>query len=225
MIVAGRNKDPLWPLALLSNVLLTLLGIFLLLLAATTIWGSGEGMGFGGDSVCATTQPGDGFIYRERGGGAGDRSGNALSGPVGLTSQATFHQTEIEICLQEPTIGQRVIYGLSIWPEVLLFAGSLGLLRLIVGRAYGQGLFSRQVAQMASILGAVVLAGSLLVATIEAFARGALIAQALDDEGWTVGAVGWNTSISAVIGGIGIICVGRVLARAVAMQEDLDATI
>jgi len=54
---------------------------------------------------------------------------------------------------------------------------------------------------------------------------GVLISSAVDDVRWMDGLRGFDMPWTLVVVGIGVITVGRVLRRAVDLQDDADATI
>jgi hypothetical protein len=70
-----------------------------------------------------------------------------------------------------------------------------------------------------------VLAGALVVATVEALATSGLVRQMVPTHG-VLDFVGyWDVSISTLLAGAGILTIARVLRLSVEMREDLDATI
>ncbi len=210
------DKDPLGPIDFVVNVVTTLLGVGLVFTVVSSIFDSGSGLGFGGNEVCASIQPG---VVPWGGSGGGDTV-------IGLVDGARAYPDDLDVCAAEPTIRARFYLGLKQWPSLLFSIGFLLGLHILIRTARRDGMFTTGVARGVTALGWYLLVGAAVVATIQAGGNALLLQQMVDGGvGWNVVVAGWSITLSTLIGAFGMITFGRLLQRTVPMREELDATI
>lgn len=213
---SAASRDPLAPIDFAVTVVtaLFLLGLTALVIAIS--FGSGSGLGFGGDEVCAQTRPGVVPWGGSRAGG---------DHVIGLAADARAYPTDLAVCATDPGVRDRIAYGLTRWPSLLLALGFLLGLRMLIRTARRDGMFTATVAHRAGMLGWFLLAGAVVAATIEAGANGWLLQSLVTDVGSNAFLALWSVSWATLFGAVGLITIGRVLGQTVAMREELDATV
>jgi hypothetical protein len=213
------SRDPLAPIDTAVSVLSWLVGGLLALGVvfgvAAALGGSFSVFGFGDTEVCTTGEPGP-VTFRN------DVPQTAV---VGLKDGARWFPAEMLICKSDPGVGLRLAASLMGAPTQLLFIGFLILTRGLIKQARRTGMFTPQVATRTGRLGWYILLGSIIAAAIEALAGGIVLQAAVDGEVWLGGIFDLHTSWSALLVGIGLITIGRVLGQAALLQADVDATI
>jgi hypothetical protein len=212
------SSDPLLPLDFGIFVITWFIVVLFVIGAGFTAFGSGSLLGLGDDSVCATTRVGA-VPY----GGTGEAGQG--DGVVGLKRGATSVPRTLYVCSPDPGPAARA--GAAIGPVATFsfLLGSVLLTRHLIRYARRNRLFSSGVASRTTRLGWFLLAGSLLAAALQALSDGIVLSTAVRDVSWTVGQQDFHFPLTLVLVGLAAISVGRVLDRAVAMQEDADATI
>lgn len=224
------RTDPLGPIDRVTRVLGVL---FLGWLVAMTVVTSVAVLGFaphavGLEDVCATVPTGAvpfGSSETSETGDAGAGTTVHTFEVVGLAPGATFTPASLSLCLDDPH-AWRLVYLLTSLPTVLTLGGFLVLVRVLVSRARSNGLFTPGIARLTHVLGWYVILGSLAASLVKAVATAALVGQAVPGrfDAGTVQYV-WATPWTALLAGIGVLTIARVLQRATAMRQDLDATI
>ena len=212
---ASHGPDPLGSIDFILNVLGTLTIILAVTVTLTSLFGSGSGLGITDDPVCAEARPTvvEGPEQREL----------LRQGKIG--DNGTWGTASVRFCANDPSGIQETLYLGIPWPRLLFWIGLLGLTKRLIRRGRREGMFTNQFAHGVGVVGAYLLVGCFAVAAIQAAAQGMLIATLLPHEGTWIGFVGWDFSLSALIAGFGLLTVSRVLQQAVAMRDDLDATI
>lgn len=212
-------RDPLAPIdaavSVLTWLVAGLVALGMLLAVAAALGGPFSVFGFGDTEVCTTAEPGP-VTFRD------DVSQAAV---VGLNDDARWFPAEMLICKSDPGVGLRLVASLMSAPTLLLFIGFLILTRGLIRQARRTGTFTPQVATRTRRLGWYILLGSIIAAAIEALAGGVVLQAAVEGETWLGGIFDLSTSWSALLVGIGLITIGRVLGQAALMQADVDATI
>lgn len=208
-------RDPLGPLDAITSLLATvLLVVFALGGVATIFTDDITFFGVNGPEICIET----------------DSSLGATSDPdstnrefFGLRDDVTTYPSRTTVCDPSPALADRALTGLSIIPTFAVFVGFLVLTQRTIKYARRHGLFSESLAKRIERLGWLVAIGLVGAAFIEWLASGLLLNRLVPLESWNRGS--FSISVVGVIGAYGIISVGRVMARAAALQEEADATI
>jgi hypothetical protein len=202
-------RDPLEPVTTTVGLLTGLTGLvlFLSLLVHQALWGNGP--------VC-TSVPADGMATRS--------SGLTIGGQV-RGSQATIGN--VILCVNHPDTWQRFAGLLASWPSVILWVGFLlqirGLLRIA---SQPGGLYSPDTAARLRRLGWFLTAGALAAAIIQTVANLMIFLSQVHYPG-----LNWfepdklHLSVSALLGGLALITVARVMRVGVTMRDELDVTI
>jgi hypothetical protein len=222
------RTDPLGPIDRATKVLAVLFAAWL---AAVTVITSVAVLGFaphavGLEDVCATVRTGAvPFGSSETSDADGTGSTVHTFEVVGLAPDATFTPESLSLCLDDPN-AWRLVYLLTSFPTALTLGGFLVLVRILVSRARSGGLFTPGIARLTHVLGWYVILGSLAARLVEAVATAALVGRAVPGR-FDAGTVqyAWTTPWTALLAGIGVLTIARVMQRATAMRQDLDATI
>lgn len=212
-----RDTDPLRPLEVTTRVL----GVLLLAgLLATAVLAAISAQGLGGTQVgmsdpCVSLRA---FSVPTRG------SENPIV--PNMASGGTAIEESLSLCDTSPAPWQRVVHLVSALATAVTLGGFLLLVRLLVRRAGTCGLFSAEVAWLTRVLGWYVIVGSLAAELVSAVADAALVGHVVPGF-FTADVVGacWETPWTALLAGIGVLTIARVMQRAAAMRQDLDATI
>lgn len=215
--MARKEKDPLAPLDSAVHVVLGLLvGLFALFLVLATLGDSVTLDGVGPHEVCLTTGPGQGVGY------GGSDAGGVGDHPIGLHAGVRSFPTRIQICDESPSAGA-VALGLS--RALLGPLGGLGLfvlLRRLIRRARLEGFFAD------AIPGALLqVATFLLVWGIGSWVWGGIANNIL------LGTMAEHTSFlgmprfpfTNMVVALGLVTLSRVMTHAVALREDVEATV
>lgn len=141
----------------------------------------------------------------------------------GLRDGVTYYVNMTNICLADPGADDVALLGLTEAPTPLVFVAFLLLTRRIIKYARRHGFFSRPLAERIERLGWLLLLGLIGASIISWIAEGLLVSRMLTDQGWASGS--FHISVAGIIGAYGIVSIGRVMARAAALQSDADATI
>ncbi len=133
--------------------------------AGFALFGNGSVGGFGAGSVCASQS---GASYADSGWRIPPEVSPRPDGSVSITGT-------VEACAIHPGIAERVLYGLTIFPAIVLWGGVLLLLWRIIRAARREGPFTRQVASAMRRLGWFILIGSLTAAAVRTAANDELL--------------------------------------------------
>ena len=211
-----RNHDVLGPLEFLATLLLAANA---LLLAFSLVFGLLGHSAFGEDHVCVDFANGTSAQLDSPPGvvnvpGASSRE---------VSEGVKVHAARLSVCDPTPTQTERWWNRLALWPRVLYGMGLLTLIWTLTRRARRSGFFVQTVARGLSRLGIYLVLGSITVSTLVLFARKSLLASLLPTADYS--AIGLHLSWSTILIGAGVFTLGRVMSQAVAMREELDATI
>jgi hypothetical protein len=125
-----------------------------------------------------------------------------------------------------PTAGQAVAFTLTLLPPGLLRVGALYLAMRLARTAARDGVYTVQAARLVLILGWWLLAGAVVAAVAEGFARlnllGRLVAWPVD---WVHWPASWGVSWPVVWFGLGLIIFARVMRVSAGMRADLEGTV
>ena len=209
-----RSSDPLRRLEVVVGVVVALMGLTAVLVLVGTAAGSGAVPGIDSE-VCVTTS-GDGrpgFRTTE-----GDRTG-----PVGLADGITWRVDQVKVCDPDPDAVTRGLgaMGLAVWigAPVLFFS----LLWRLLRRARREGVFADRVPGGLRRLGTLLLVWAALDFVVTGFVDGALITRMTDDD--TLVMFNGDLSLMLVLLGLALLALEQVMAQAVAMRHDVEATI
>ena len=211
-----KTRDPLGPLDFVTSFFATLLGVLILLIAASAIFGwGGSALGMGGDSVCVTTD-------LRTFGLAEDPYGDVRK-DEGIDRRVSLDPDGTQLCDGDPDLLQQAASGLTQAPAAIVFFAFVLMTRRIIRYARQHGLFSAELAHRITRLGWLLLAGLLMAGFLKWLGEGLLLSSMVDSMSWTDGSIG--VSVPALIGAAGVVSIGRVMNRAAALQADADATI
>jgi len=122
-----------------------------------------------------------------------------------------------------PTSAQRWWNRLAAWPPLLYGMGALAFVWWLARRARREGFFVPGVARGLSRLGVYLGIGSVVTSVVVLLANKQLLDTLLPTGGyWDIGL---NLSWSTLLTSVGLVSLGRVMAHAVAMREELDTTV
>jgi hypothetical protein len=208
------------PLEFVVTLLSAIILASILVIIPISVFGSGSFLGLGDPDACTTTSEN---VVGVQGTSSGD--GAESSVVPGLHDDASAVPRQIGICERHPTAGVKAASAGERATGLLLLLGFLVLARVTIVAARRDGLFSRTTATRTRALGWYLVLGSLGAATVASLLSGVVVSSSVDDIGWTDGLRGFDMPWTLVVVGIGVITVARVLRQAVALQDDVDATI
>lgn len=142
-----------------------------------------------------------------------------------LAPGVTTNARDVELCDASPSTRQRVLEKVASVPATSYPAIALLLVWLLVRRARWSGFFVPRIALGVGRVGLFVLLWGVLVTALQGWAASQLV-QTMAPDG-TVD--GWyqylDNVLTPLLVGFGLLAVSRVLAQAVPMQHQLDATV
>lgn len=217
-----RSPSTRNPLAPLEFVLAFGTGFFvfvLLLVTGAATFGSGS---FNTD-VCVRINNGTAATVSDKLDNPANSAAEAIGDQSVLPSGTTVLARKLDVCARKPTTAQRLVSGGDGLMGLLLLAVPIALSWRLVRRARARGVFSSGVARALTQLGAWVLIASAVFSVLTLLADNWLIDQLLPGGGRQPVDIplSWGTLLT----GFGLLALGRVMASAVSMQEELDATV
>ena len=123
-----------------------------------------------------------------------------------------------------PSTEQRWWNRLVVWPPAFYGMGALTFVWLLARRARRDGFFVDSVARGLRRLGTYLAVGSVMTSVVVLLARKQLL-DTLLPKGVGYWDIGIDLSWTTVFVGVGLVTLGRVMGHAVAMREELDATV
>ena len=142
-----------------------------------------------------------------------------------LALDVTANYREIELCDAAPSSRQRWLERAVNLPDLMYPTLTLLLLWRLVRKARRSGFFVPQIAQGVGRLGLFVLGWGLFVTALQSWAASRL-ASTMAPEGTLDAAWPYLEQVlTPLLIGFGLLTVSRVLAQAVPMQHELDATV
>ncbi|MBB4917568.1 DUF2975 domain-containing protein [Streptosporangium saharense] len=203
----SERKLSLEPLAagasggLLSLVVLAVVGVVLV------VSGSGSVFGLGGGTACAV-DPGlaVGGVLAER-------------AAPGVSTTAT----EVQFCTSDPNGAQMMWQALTALPGFVLAAGVLVLVWRLIRVAGSRGAYTPDVVRGLRALAWCLLAGAVLAPIVQDIANAQLLRTLSADYSYTFQLP--DISLAAVLTGLGLIALTRVMRNAVRMREDLEGLV
>lgn len=207
----ARGGDPLRVLEVLVGIVVAVMAVLAVATAAGTAFGSGLIPGLDTE-VCATAS-GDEPAFRR---GDGDRTG-----PVGLEDGIIWRVEEVQVCDPDPDGATRALggAGLLVWVggPALFFTMLWRFLR----RARRDGVFADRVPGQLTTLGRILIGWAALDFVVSGWINAALLNRMTDSALVLTATVPWLP----VLLGIALLALARVMAEAVGMRHDVEATI
>lgn len=213
--MARTKRDALRTLEMVVGAIVTLMVLLVTAVVLAALAGQSSVPGFNAE-VCVSATPGQGVAF------AGEESDLTTFGPVGLDDEATWRPERIQICEPEPSAGTAALggVGLVVWAgaPMLFFA----LLWRLVRRARREGAFAGSIPGGLRQLGGLLLVWAAVDLVVTGFVNGALLTRMSDQVVFfSSDGVPWLL----VLLGIAFLALERVMADAVVLREDSEATI
>lgn len=207
-----RSGEPLRTLERLVGVIVVMMGLLACLMLVGTVAGTASIPGLDAE-VCASTSGGVPAFRRTDG---------DTTGPVDLREGITWRAHEVQICDPDPDGGTRALAaaGLLVWigAPVLFFC----LLWRVLRQARREGVFADRVPGGLRTLGRVLIVWAALDFVVSGLVNAALITRMSDD---TLVLFTADVPWLLVLLGISLLALERVMAQAVDMRRDVEATI
>lgn len=211
-----RGDDPLRTLEIAVGVIVTLMALVTGAVLVGTVAGTGSIPGINAE-VCVSTPPTDiGFQY-------GQDGASPAVGPRDLSDGIRWYAEDIAVCDPDPDGATRAlgVAGLAVWVVApLLF---FGLLWRLLRRARRQGVFADRVPAGLRRLGGLLLVWAALDLVVTGFVNAALLNRMTDGAPvlFSTGDAPWPLALL----GVALLALARVMAQAVLMRHEVEATI
>lgn len=210
---AALRRRPLHPLETLTNLLTWLLAMGVVLLAMGSMLIAGGDVG----SPQCTVVPGAAADDLLTGGGPAVR---------GLRPGADASVDALEICGFGAGLVSYLRALAPFMPHLMLAIALVALLHVLLRRATRSGLFSVDVVRTVRLIGWVLILGSILAELATAVAETGMLNYVVPGSFGVLALVSYvEIPLTAIIGGVAILTAARVLRLAVALRQDVDATI
>lgn len=214
MDTTARDTDPLRTLETVVGVIVSLMAVLAVLVFVGVVAGSGSIPGLDAE-VCVSTAPDGDLGFR--------RVEGELTGPVGLVDGITWRAEQVQVCDPEPDGATRglAIVGLTVWAVApLLF---FGLLWRLLRRARREGVFADRVPAGLRLLGGLLLVWAALDFVVTGLVNAALLNRMTEDSLVLFSSA--DAPWLLVLLGLALLALQRVMAQAVQMRHDVEATI
>lgn len=214
----SHTRNALAPLEFILSVAGTLMILFTAVLPAALLLDDASVWGLGDPSVCVTAR--DNVL------GGMTMHGKSSAHVIGLHHDVSALSRQIELCDRSPSAAQHLWAFLGMFPTFAFAFGFLAYAWWLTRTARRRGLFSPYVALGVLRLGLYVLVGAVVVSCLRSYADWRLLSSMADGISASNALVGFfDLSWSTLIGGFGLLTVGRVMAQSVRMQREIDATV
>ncbi|MEO5663937.1 MAG: DUF2975 domain-containing protein [Nocardioides sp.] len=215
-MTSTRDADPLKVLEILVGVIVSLMAVVTVAVCVGAIAGSGSIPGLNAE-VCVTVAPGRVAFQETQG------STPPAMGPMHLSDGIRWHTEQVRVCDPDPDGATRALgaLGLTVW--VLAPLIFFGLLWRLLRRARREGVFADRVPGGLRLLGGILLVWATLDFIVTGFVNAALLNR-MTDEGLTLfmsSDFPWLQILLAVA----LLGLERVMAQALVMRRDVEATI
>lgn len=210
-------KDPLRTLELIVGVIFLLMAVVAAASVVGSVVGSASIPGVNAE-VCVTTSPGDGVAFQD----GGDAATPGF-GPMHLREGVRWHAEQIQLCDREPDGATRAlgVAGLTVWALApLLF---FGLLWRLLRNARRDGVFADRIPGGLRLLGGFLLVWAALSFVVTGFVNAALLNRMTNDGVWFFSSPDFPWLL--ILLGVAFLALERVMAQAVALRADNEATI
>jgi hypothetical protein len=212
-------ENALAPLEFILGVVGTLIILFSGVFAPLVLLsgGSVSFFGLGDSSVCVTARD-NAFEATYR--------GNNPAHVYGLQHGIGAMTRQIEVCDFHASAAAHLWSFLALFPSFLFAAVFVGYAWWLTRMARRMGLFSPDVALGVLRLGLFVVVGAVVVSCLRTYAEWRVLSTMVEGVTPTNAMFGFfHLSWSTLIGGFGLLTVGRVMAQSVRMQREIDATV
>lgn len=213
------TRDPLLPLERIVGFLLTIIIGFGLLGIALISFASGSVSYFGDDRACVVV-PSDTLPT-----GSPITAHSETGQRIGLRPEIYAQPESLEICNDNPTTRDTITASTAQLIDVIFWCGAVIGLYLVLRTANRRGLFSINTAQWTLLLGWYLAIGSVITELIRQVAIGTTLSGVTQDTAWYTTLTNLDFPWIAVVAGMGLMTLARVLARAVLLQREQDHTI
>lgn len=213
--VMVRQRSPLEPAATSVHVFLALVGTLVGIGVLATVFGSGSVFGIGSSDICVDAVNGRGVSVPQ------SESNVVLDAENGVRSLPAT----VRICVESPTVGQRLLGVAAQAPTFLVFVGALLLAARLIRGATRDGIFTQMVAKRLRMLGWFVLVGEAAASLVEAQARNWLTNTMIGDRDTVFTVNDWDVPLMALFLGAVLISMGRIMRFSTMMREDLEGTV
>jgi hypothetical protein len=215
----ARTRNALAPLEFILSVTGTLMVLFSGVLAPIALLFGGEVSyyGLGDRSVCVNA-PDNALSFTF--------TGNNPAHVDSLRPGVSAIPRQIELCDFHATTAQHLWSFLALFPPFLFAVVFVGYAWWLTRMARRRGLFSPDVALGVLRLGLFVLIGAVAVSCLRSYAEWRVLSSMAGDISRDNALFGlFHLSWSTLIGGFGLLTVGRIMAQSVRMQREIDATV
>jgi hypothetical protein len=209
-------ENALAPLEFIISVAGTLMLLICLAVGLGAVFDRGDLFGIGAREACVAVP--DNALN------TGFQSNNPAR-VDGLQRDISAIPRQIEICDRSPSAPQRLLAFLGTFPSFAFALGFLAYAWWLTRTARREGLFSPEVALGVLRIGLYVLVGAVLVAVLRSWADWQLLITMTDSAPWDALVGFFHLSWSTLIGGFGLLTVGRVMGESVRMQREIDHTV
>lgn len=141
----------------------------------------------------------------------------------GLQDRASLPTSTSEVCNNNPDAIDLALVGVSNGATSLVFVGFLFLTRRTIRLAREQGLFAIGLAVRIERMGRWLLLSVMAAAVIEWLARGLELSRLLEHQSWASGS--FSIPYVGIVVAYIVITIGRVMARASLIQNELRGTV
>jgi Protein of unknown function (DUF2975) len=206
------SRSPLEPISTTVGIITALVAVFMILslLLPQQTWGNGP--------VCTSVS----FLSVP---GPQTQAYHVAVSGLASGSQATIN--DVAVCADHPGTALRLAGLLMSWPSLVLLLGALALVRRLL-KAAGRpgGLYALDTARRVRFLGWFLAAGALAAGGVESVAQTAVLTGQIHYPGinW-FSPDQWHLSAGALLVGLALITLARVMRIGVTMREELDATV
>jgi len=142
---------------------------------------------------------------------------------VHLRDGVSWRAEEVQLCDPDPDVATRALGGLGLTVWVLAPMLFFGLLWRLLRRARRAGIFADQVPGGLRLLGGLLLVWAAADFVVSGFVNAALLNR-MTDEGLTLFSSN-NFPWLLLLLGVALLALARVMAEAVTMRHDVEATI
>jgi len=212
--VIARN-----PLAPLERIIALIGGLMLVVLVFVTLSlvTDGSAWGFGEPVICADAPIG---VFAP-GSGADNVTGAHVRT---LETGVHANPSGFSLCTFDPSLWQRTLSTFVDLPTFLFALGFVVITWRLTRRVRRRGLFMPEVASTLGRLAVYLFVGEFVVAAIQGLAAQHLVNTMLTEHSNYIGGY-YHLSWAVIIAAFGLQAMSRVMAAAVPMREELDATV
>ena len=217
-----RERDPWGPLAFVVFVCgglvagLVAVSVVTLALKAFGLADSFVVFGVGSDDVCVQVPVG---VLPYGDGGSGSFGFESIRKGI---SQSPV---DINLCDQHASTAQHLLYSIDQSTNFLFFAGFLLMAALLIRAGRRHGTFTPDVAGWLTRIGLYVVLGTLVLGIVSAIVRSQLVATMTTHGKGAAVLMMFSVSVPVLIAGFGALTAGRVMARSVALQREVETLV